>query len=129
MTCSELASADVRVSALACSWAWGGRPALRQRSGLAPWEISSCCALLGIRRIGNRNSSAGRFRQRDRTRHARKRIAGVGTLEVRMSCGEFLVGDAFVGCGRDQGVKPNPSAAFHSLMQFLLVNELFYCSL
>ena len=46
-----------------------------------------------------------------------------------LALGQLLVGDAFVGCGDDQGVKPNPSAAFHSLMQFLLVNELFYCSL
>ena len=33
MTCTELASADVRVSALACSWAWGGRPARHRLSG------------------------------------------------------------------------------------------------
>ena len=84
--------------------------------------VGTCCN-------GTQSSSAERFRQHVRILRVRKRIAGAGTREVRMSCGEFLVGDAFVGCGRDQGVKPNPSAAFHSLMQFLLVNELFYCSL
>ena len=41
MTCSELVSADVRVSALACSWAWGGRPALRRQSCPVPWVASS----------------------------------------------------------------------------------------